>query len=187
MNIFVELKGGAPSHHTIGRIFSAINPVEFRKIFATWMNECQKMTHGSIIGIDGKCLRSSYSQEAKKDQIYMVIAFAEANEVVLGQVKVDKKSNEITAIPKLLNLLDIKGTTITIDAMGCQIKIADKTVDLDGDFILALKGDQDELHEDVKLYLDSNLNKSSHNQFDFSEDVHGDHDRYRNNEIMAFY
>ncbi|PKG36903.1 ISAs1 family transposase, partial [Psychromonas sp. Urea-02u-13] len=109
--------------------------------------------------------------------IWLVNAWSVANNMCFGQIQVDEKSNEITAIPKLLELLDIKGATITIDAMGCQTKIAAKIVDLDGDFVLALKGNQGEFHEDVKLYLDSNINKSRANKFDFAEEIHGDHGR----------
>ena len=93
----------------LAAFFFAIDPRQFRKAFAKWMNDCQEMTHGEIIAIDGKCLKGSYHQDDKKDAIYMVSAFAEANEVVLGQVKVESKSNEITAVPKLLDLLDIRG------------------------------------------------------------------------------
>ncbi len=142
---FSDFKGGVPSYHTIGRVFSAIDPRQFRKVFAKWMNDCQEMTHGETIAIDGKCLKGSYHQDDKKDAIYMVSAFAEANEVVLGQVKVESKSNEITAVPKLLDLLDIRGCLITIDAMGCQTKIAKKIVDKGCDYLLAVKGNQGRL------------------------------------------
>lgn len=119
-------ENGIPSYHTIARVFSAMNPKEFQSAFIAWMNDCQEFSHGDIIAIDGKRVRSSYNQADKSDAIHMVSAFAADNEVVLGQIKTDRKSNEITAIPNLLQLLDIKGCLITIDAMGYQTKIAKK-------------------------------------------------------------
>ena len=114
---FSRFEHGIPSYHTIARVFSAINPKEFQKAFISWMNDCQELSHGDVIAIDGKRVRSSYNQSDKSDAIHMVSAFAAGNEVVIGQIKTDRKSNEITAIPKLLQLLDIRGCLITIDAM----------------------------------------------------------------------
>ena len=171
---FSDFKGGVPSYHTIGRVFSAIDPRQFRKAFAKWMNDCQEMTHGEIIAIDGKCLKGSYHQDDKKDAIYMVSAFAEANEVVLGQIKVESKSNEITAVPKLLDLLDIRGCLITIDAMGCQTKIAKKIVDKGGDYLLAVKGNQGRLFTKLnEIFNVHRLNSASENIFSQSNKGHG--------------
>ena len=110
---------------------------------------------GKVIAIDGKYLRRSLGKASEKAVIYRVSAWANTNQLVLGQQKVDDKSNEITAIPKLLNQLDITGTLITMDAMGCQKKIAEQIVDQKGDYLLSLKGNQGTLHKDVKLYFDS--------------------------------
>ena len=171
---FTEFEHGIPSYHTISRVFSAINPKEFRKVFSKWMDDCQAMTHGAIIAIDGKCLRASYNQKDKKDAIHMVTAFAAANEVVIGQVKTDQKSNEITAIPELLKLLDIRGCLVTIDAMGCQTKIAKKIVNKGGDYLLAVKGNQPRLFNKLNEIFDvKTLNSAKENTFSQSNKGHG--------------
>ena len=135
-----------PSADTIARVMSCISATHFQKIFCEWMKACHTATNGDIIAIDGKTARSSYDKSKKKDPIHMVSAFATVNKVVLGQVKTDAKSNEITAIPDLLDLLEIKGCLVTIDAMGCQRKIAEKIVEKEGDYLLAVKGNQGKLH-----------------------------------------
>jgi predicted transposase YbfD/YdcC len=109
------------------------------------MKSCCEMSHGDVIAIDGKTLRGSFNNKNKSDTIHMVSAFSAANSVVLGQVKTDAKSNEITAIPKLLDLLDVRGCLVTIDAIGCQTKIAKKIVDKGGDYLLPVKGNQERL------------------------------------------
>ena len=135
-----------PSADTIARVMSCISATHFQKIFCKWMKACHTTTNGDIIAIDGKTARGSYDKSNKKDPIHMISAFATANKVVLGQVKTDAKSNEITAIPELLDLLEIKGCLVTIDAMGCQRKIAEKIVAKEGDYLLAVKGNQGKLH-----------------------------------------
>ena len=135
-----------PSADTIARVMSCISATHFQKIFCEWMKACHTATNGDIIAIDGKTARSSYDKSKKKDPIHMVSAFATANKVVLGHVKTDAKSNEITAIPDLLDLLEIKGCLVTIDAMGCQRKIAEKIVEKEGDYLLAVKGNQGKLN-----------------------------------------
>lgn len=142
---YLPFEEGIPSDDTISRIFQLIEPNEFQKSFAKWMKSCCEMTHGDIIAIDGKTLRGSFKKKNKTDSIHMVSAFASTNSVVLGQVKTSEKSNEITAIPKLLDLLDIRGCLITIDAMGTQTKIAKKIVDKGGDYLLPVKGNQERL------------------------------------------
>ncbi len=119
-----EYKNGTPSHHTIARVFASMEPKQFQRCFIAWMKDCHEATHGDVIAIDGKTVRGSYTKGDKSNAIQMVRAFAAANEVVLGQIKTGTKSNEITAIPALLELLDIRGCLVTFDAMGCQTKIA---------------------------------------------------------------
>lgn len=142
-----EFEFGIPSHHTIARVVSAVNPKQFQKCFIEWMQACHQATNGEIIAIDGKTARGSYDKGKDKGAIHMVSAFATANELVLGQIKINDKSNEITAIPELLDLLEIRGCLITIDAMGCQREIAKKIVDKGADYLLAVKGNQGKLQE----------------------------------------
>jgi len=138
------------------------------------MNDCHEATHGDIIAIDGKRVRGSYNQSDKSDAIHMVSAFAAGNEVVLGQIKTDRKSNEITAIPKLLKLLDIRGSLITIDAMGCQTKIAKQVVDGGGDYLLAVKGNQPKLLAAMdKVFSISKLESATENVLSQTEKGHG--------------
>lgn len=140
---------GLPVHDTIARIVSCIEPSQLRYSFVRWMTSVSEMFDGEVIAIDGKTLRSSYDRDDRKSAIHMVSAFATANGVVIGQVKTDVKSNEIKAIPELLNLLDIKGCLVTIDAMGCQKNIAQTIIDKKADYLLALKSNQKNLHQAV--------------------------------------
>lgn len=152
---FLELPNGIPSHDTFGRVFRRLNFEEFERCFFNWINGVFGKTEGQVIPIDGKQLRHSYSSEDNKAAIHLVSAWASANGVTLGQVEVDGKSNEITAIPKLLEMLDIAGCIVTIDAMGCQTEIAKSIVNADGDYLLALKKNQGTLYEDVQLLFDN--------------------------------
>ena len=148
---FLELPHGIPSHDTFGDVFGVLDPEQFRRSFIQWVQAVNEVTGGQIVPIDGKKLRRSHDKTLGKNAIHMVSAWAAENHVVLGQVKVDDKSNEITAIPQLLDLLEISGCIVTIDAMGCQREIARKIVeDKDADYVLALKGNQSGLFEDVK-------------------------------------
>ena len=157
---FTELLGlehGIPSHDTFGAVYAAIDTDHFSVCFSRWVADLANLTEGEVIAIDGKCLRRSLDKASKKAAIYMVSAWAQQNNLVLGQVKVDDKSNEITAIPKLLSRLDIAGAVITIDAMGCQKKIAEQIKAQGGDYVLSLKGNQGNLHDDVKTFFTSSL------------------------------
>ena len=147
---FLELPKGIPSHDTFRRVFMYMNPESFGKSFMSWTASLREKIKGEIIPIDGKCLRGSKDSFHKRTAIHMVSAWAESNQLVLGQIKVDEKSNEITAIPKLLELLDLKNTIVTIDAMGTQTAIAEKIIDQGADYILALKGNQEYLKEAVE-------------------------------------
>ena len=153
----LNLKYGIPSHDTFGDVFAAIDTEKFSECFSNWVADIASLAEGEIISIDGKCLRRSIDKASKKAAIYMVSAWAQQNSLVLGQVKVDEKSNEITAIPKLLERLNITGAVITMDAMGCQKKIAKQIVEKGGDYVLSLKGNQGSLHDDVKTYFESSL------------------------------
>ena len=133
---FLELPNGIPSHDTFARVFALINPQSFQECFLGWIQSIRKITEGEVIAIDGKTLRHSYDKKEHKSAIHMVSAWATENRLVLGQRQVDTKSNEITAIPELLKVLDISGCIVTIDAMGCQKKIVNLIVEGQGDYII---------------------------------------------------
>lgn len=147
---FLELPNGIPSHDTFGRVFSLISPLEFQKCFVSWVGEISHIVDKEVVGIDGKTSRRSHDRQKGKSPIHMVSAWASKAGLVLGQVKTSEKSNEITAIPELLKVLEVKGAIVTIDAMGCQKEIAQKIIDKKADYILALKGNQGKLHESVE-------------------------------------
>ena len=151
---FLVLPHGIPSHDTFGRVFARLNPQQFQDCFRAWVQDLLAASGGQLQGVvalDGKCLRGSRAGEQGKEAIYMVSAWAEANRLVVGQVQVDDKSNEITAIPVLLKLLELTGCIVTIDAMGCQTAIAAAIQQAGADYVLALKGNQGTLYEDVAL------------------------------------
>lgn len=150
---YLEFANGVPSDDTIRRLFRSIDPENFKDIFSQWVKSIADVTDTKVIAIDGKSNRRTHDNG--KDMLHVVSAFATEARVVLGQEKVAKKSNEITAIPKLLELLDIKGHIITIDAMGCQYEIANKITLKEGDYIFSLKGNQGSLSDDVRLYFTS--------------------------------
>lgn len=147
----LKLENGVASHDTFQRIFALIKPEELEKSFAAWMKAVSRKTEGEIISIDGKTLRASRDQQ--NHVIHMVSAWANENQMVMGQVRTDEKSNEITAIPSLLELLDVKGCIVTIDAMGCQKEIAQKIIEKGAGYVLALKENQPSLYSDVKQYF----------------------------------
>lgn len=146
---FLELPHGIPSHDTFGRVFARIDPQAFERGFMSWVQTIQTLTQGEVIAIDGKQLRGSHNRREGQEALDIVSAWATANQLVLGEVKVEEKSNEITAIPKLLQLLDISGCLITIDAIGTQTEIAELIVDRGGEYLLAVKENQGQLYEDV--------------------------------------
>jgi predicted transposase YbfD/YdcC len=172
------LENGIPSHDTFGDVFARINTEKFSECFSKWVADIANLAEGEIIAIDGKCLRRSIDKASKKAAIYMVSAWAQQNSLVLGQVKVDDKSNEITAIPKLLERLNITGAVITMDAMGCQKKIAKQIIKKGGDYVLSLKGNQGSLHDDVKTYFESTLSPEI-----TATTIDGEHGRIETREI----
>lgn len=142
-----DFNDGIPSADTIARVMGMISPKALQDAFIKWMKDCHELTSGEVIAIDGKTVKGSYNKSKDQQAIHMVNAFATANGVCLAQSKVNEKTNEITEIPKLLELLDIAGCLITIDAMGCQRKIAQKIVDKSADYLLAVKGNQGSLEK----------------------------------------
>lgn len=151
LKTFLELPHGVPSHDTFGRVFSMIDAQQFQLAFWEWVCAVNDIIQGQIINIDGKCLRGSDDQKLGKRAIYMVSAWAAENGMVLGQRKVDEKSNEITAIPELLKILAISGCIVTIDAMGTQTNIAKTIVEADADYMLSVKENQGHLYEDISV------------------------------------
>ena len=149
---FRPFKDGTPSHDQLGDIFSVLDAEQFQTCFVAWVAGLTGLDTG-IIAIDGKTLRRSYQEGGAKAPIHMVSAWSSGQSMVLGQVKVADKSNEITAIPKLLDMLTIKGAVVTIDAMGCQREIAAKIIGREADYVLALKGNQGTLRNDVEEYF----------------------------------
>jgi predicted transposase YbfD/YdcC len=154
LKTFLELPNGIPWHDTFGRVFAHLDPQEFEQGFMSWVQAISAVTQGQVIAVDGKTVRRSYDKALGKKAIHLVSAWASANHLVLGQRKVEEKSNEITAIPALLQRLDISGCIVTIDAMGCQKDIAAQVVDEGGDYVLALKDNQEHLHQDVQALFE---------------------------------
>jgi predicted transposase YbfD/YdcC len=146
---FLALPHGIPSHDTFGRVFAALDAAEFQRCFLEWVQAVSVLTAGQVIAIDGKTVRRSHDRRKGKAALHLVSAWATANRLVLGQVATDAKSNEITAIPELLRLLDVQGAIVTIDAAGTQTAIAEQIVEQGADYVLALKGNQKGLAEDV--------------------------------------
>jgi predicted transposase YbfD/YdcC len=175
---FLELPNGIPSHDTFNRLFARLNPEQFRACFINWITAVSEIIDTQVIAIDGKVLRRSHEKGIGKSAIDRVSAWATANHLVLGQVKVDEKSNEITAIPQLLDALEVAGCIVTIDAMGCQTEIAEKIIDREADYVLALKDNQGNLCEDV-VHLFDDLEGSQYKAypFDYDKTVNKDHGR----------
>lgn len=147
----LKLPHGIPSHDTFGDVFALLDPEQFQSSFLSWITAISQLTQGEVVAIDGKRLRRSHDGVLGKAAIHMVSAWASVNRLVLGQVKTEEKSNEITAIPALLKLLSLKGCIVTIDAMGTQTEIAKEiVVEQEADYVLALKGNQGTLHAGVK-------------------------------------
>jgi len=175
---FLELPSGIPSHDTFGRVFGRLDPDQFHSCFMKWIMAVSELTKGQVIAIDGKTLRRSHDKALGQEAIVMVSAWATANHLVLGQLKVDDKSNEITAIPDLLQALDISDCIITTDALGTQKDVASLIVEGGGDYVLALKDNHPLLHQDVKLLFDD-LEASRFRAYDYDTDrtVDKDHGR----------
>jgi predicted transposase YbfD/YdcC len=159
---FLELPGGIPSPDTFNRVLCLLDPVQFQACFLRWMHAVAEAPAGEVVASDGKALRRSFAKGAAKRALHMVSAWATENGVVLGQRKVDIKSNELTAIPELLDLLALKGGIVTIDAMGCQRASAEKILDQGADYVLALKGNQPTLEAAVERFFVSGPEAEAH-------------------------
>jgi predicted transposase YbfD/YdcC len=175
---FLGLPNGIPSHDTFNRVFNRLDPEQFQSCFISWIRAASQIMDGQVIAIDGKVLRRSHDQGIGKAAIDLVSAWATANHLVLGQVKVDEKSNEITAIPQLLKALEISGCIITIDAMGCQTEIAAEIIEQEAEYVLALKENQGQLFEDVQLLFEDleNSNFKAY-AYDYDKSVNKGHGR----------
>lgn len=149
---FLELPSGIPSHDTFNRVFSAIDPYAFMECFSQWVQELCPNLNDEVVAIDGKALRRALNEGESIP--YIVSAWASSNGLVLGQVKVNEKSNEITAVPELLRVLKLQGAIVTLDAMGCQKEIAADIIDQKADYVLALKGNHANVHEEVKTFFE---------------------------------
>jgi predicted transposase YbfD/YdcC len=178
LKTFLELPNGIPSHDTFGRVFARIDPVAFQKSFKEWVAAVIELTKGQVIALDGKQLIRSHDESLGKNAIYMVSAWATENQLVLGQVKVDEKSNEITAIPKLLKLLDVSGCIVVTDAIGTQTNIARTIINQDGDYILSVKENQGNLYEDIQdLFADEEKYQFEGTPHSYAKAVNKDHGR----------
>jgi len=154
---FLDLPNGIPSHDTLARVFAMLNPKALERAFREWVSAVASLTKGEVVAIDGKTLRRSFQKAGSGAFVHMVSAWAAGNRMVLGQVKTEEKSNEITAIPRLLELLEINGCLVTIDAMGCQKEIAEKILESKADYMLAVKDNQPTLAAAVKAVFDTAL------------------------------
>lgn len=170
---FLQLPNGIPSHDTFGRLFAMLNPKDFQEFFTRWVRDLSASLKGKTISIDGKTLRRSHDKANGKSAIHMVSAWVADIGLVLGQLKTDDKSNEITAIPELIKMLVLEGTIVTIDAMGCQKKITHTIVENHGDYVIQVKDNQKTLLQDIALFFKDPAN----GPFDFVETIDSEHGR----------
>jgi predicted transposase YbfD/YdcC len=174
---FLELPNGIPSHDTFGRVFALLSPAHFQECFLSWIQAVAQVVEGQVVAIDGKTLRRSYDRRSAKAAIHMVSAWAAQNRVVLGQLKTEEKSNEITAIPELLRVLEVSGCIVTIDAMGCQRAIAHQIVEQGADYVLALKQNQGTLYAAVEQTFQTAQHPASEESalsyYETQEEKHG--------------
>ncbi|MEH1938857.1 MAG: ISAs1 family transposase [Nostoc sp.] len=180
LTTFLELPNGIPSHDTFARVFAQINPQQFQSCFLDWMKSIQKVTNGEVVAIDGKILRGSYDTNNEQSAIQIVSAWATTNKLVLGQIKVDSKSNEITAIPELLKILELSGCLVTIDAIGCQKEIVRLITQQNADYVITLKKNQGNLYDEVeKLFqfvISTGFEGIEHSTYKTEERGHGRHE-----------
>lgn len=175
---FLSLPNGIPSHETFGRVFARLNPEQFQQCFLDWVQAVNSVLPTQQIAIDGKTLRRSHDRGAGKAPIHMVSAWASSNHLVLAQVKVDEKSNEMTAIPALLKQLELSGCMVSIDAMGCQTAIAKQIKEQDGQYVFGLKGNQGTLHREVEeSFTHAQATQFAGIAHDYQQTVDKDHGR----------
>ena len=186
LKTFLVLPNGIPSHDTFGRVFAKLDPAAFEACFLKWITALATASRGRLVAIDGKTIRRSLDTANGKAAIHMISAWCEANHMVLGQVTTDAKSNEITAIPRLLKLLDLDGAVVTIDAAGCQKKIARQIVKQGGDYILQLKGNQGGLHQETVILFEQCLRDDCHGiSYHTASTTNGGHGRIEQRRIWA--
>ncbi|MBK1722821.1 ISAs1 family transposase, partial [Thiocystis violacea] len=175
---FAPFANGIPSHDCIASVISRLNPKTFQACFVSWTRAISAVTDGEIVAVDGKSARGSRDRRRGKAALHMVSAWGSRNRLVLGQEATEEKSNEITAIPKLLELLELKGCIVTIDAMGCQTKIAEQIIEQGGDYVLGLKGNQSTLRDEVEDFFDTaRAGEFAGVAYDYTEETDKDHGR----------
>lgn len=178
LQTFLKLPNGIPSHDTFGRVFAQIKPSEFQRCFSNWVRSVADLTNGEVIAIDGKTARRSHNRPLGKSAVELVSAWAQGNRLTLGQVKVADGSNEITAVPELLRLLQIKGCIVTVDAINTQKGTVDEIRQQEADYVVALKGNHGKLHEAVAELCDAvEQDRTVNLSFDVHETVEKDHGR----------
>ena len=182
---FLDLTNGVPSDDTFARVLARLDPGAFERCLLSWIRAVQEVTENRLIAIDGKTLRGSYDRRDGKAAVHMVSAWASENKLSLGQVVVDEKSNEITAIPELLRLLDVSGALVTIDAMGCQKEIADLIREGKGDYVLAVKQNQPTLYEQVEEAVGAGLEQDA-SDLDEHQTVEVGHGRQETRTYVVF-
>jgi predicted transposase YbfD/YdcC len=189
LRTFLTLRSGIPSHDTSGRAFARVDPEQFRRCFLDRVQAVVGEIGEQVVAVDGKTLRRSHDRSKGKAALHLVSAWAHASGLVLGQEAVDSKSNEITAIPHLLRLLDLKGATVTIDAMGCQTAIAEQIVEQEADYVLALEGNQSSVHDRVqRAFADARRAEGTPlalSDLDISTAVNQDHGRIERRRCWA--
>jgi len=182
---FLELEHGIPSHDTFRRVFARLDPEEFQHSFLNWVRSTFELTSGQVVAIDGKQARGSSDRGAGKAAINTVSAWASDNQLVLGQVQTEEKSNESTAVPELLQMLELRGCIVTLDAMGCQREIAEQIINKEADYVLSVKGNQSNLEADIRDYFDwalqDKFKQTVHSQY---TETNGDHGRL---EVRRYY
>lgn len=184
--LLVQPQHGTPSADTFRRVFARLSPEGFERCFVAWTKALQASSQGQFIALDGKALRGSFAQGWKRTPIHMVSAYASDHRLILGQLQVESKENEIVALPKLLELLDLRHTTVTIDAIGCQKEIAGQIVQAQGHYVLALKDNQPTLHQAVKAFLDEAILENFQGlRHDYHAATEGDHGRIETRKVWV--
>ena len=182
----LDLPHGVPSHDTFGRVFAALDPEAFERCFMAWTTALADASEGELLAIDGKTIRRSFDQASRKAAVHMISAWAHDNRLVFGQLATDAESNEITAIPKLLELLDLHDIIVTIDAIGCQKAIARQITEQGGEYVLQIKGNQQTMHEEIKFLFDEAIEHDfSHMKHDACEETTGDHGRIETRRVWV--
>lgn len=192
LSTFLDLPHGTPSHDTLERVFARLDPLALERCFIVFTQAVQESSQGRLLAIDGKSIRRSFQAGGRKAAVHLISAWDHHNGLILGQLACEdggKKTNEITAIPRLLKLLDLRGCIVSIDAIGCQKAIAQQIIDQGGDYLLAVKDNQKTLHADLKLFFDEAIDHSG-GGFEGIEHVHaqsvdGDHGRLETRRVWA--